>query len=195
MDVSRLAVESGYLQIVCNTITDELSRLPGDSRTQVGFLAVDSALHFFSMPDNVSQPHEMVMLDIDDVFLPCPENLIVNLKEREELIRDLLTQLSVKFCGTHDTNSALGAGLQAALKLLSATGGRVTVFQTCLPNIGPGALQPRENPNTRTNKDVPHLNPATDFYKRFALDCSGQQIAIDLFLLNSQYSDLATLCK
>ncbi|KAL6426198.1 hypothetical protein ACFW04_009032 [Cataglyphis niger] len=193
MDVSRLAVESGYLQIVCNTITDELSRLPGDSRTQVGFLAVDSALHFFSMPDNVSQPHEMIMLDIDDVFLPCPENLIVNLKEREELIRDLLAQLSVKFCGTHDTNSALGAGLQAALKLLSATGGRVTVFQTCLPNLGPGALQPREDPNTRANKDVPHLNPATDFYKRFALDCSGQQIAIDLFLLNSQYSDLATL--
>lgn len=28
-----------------------------------------------------------------------------------------------------------------------------------------------------------------------ALDCSGQQIAVDLFLLNSQYSDLATLCK
>lgn len=193
IDVSRLAVESGYLQIVCNTITDELSRLPGDSRTQVGFLAVDSALHFFSLPDNVSQPHEMIMLDIDDVFLPCPENLIVNLKEREELIRDLLAQLSIKFCGTNDTNNALGAGLQAALKLLSATGGRVTVFQTCLPNVGPGALQPREDPNTRANKDVPHLNPATDFYKRFALDCSGQQIAIDLFLLNSQYSDLATL--
>ncbi|XP_011883270.1 PREDICTED: protein transport protein Sec24A [Vollenhovia emeryi] len=193
LDVSRLAVESGYLQTVCNTITEELSSLPGDSRTQIGFLAVDSALHFFSMPDNVSQPHEMIVLDIDDVFLPCPENLIVNLKEREELVRDLLAQLPVKFCGTHDTNSALGAGLQAALKLLFATGGRVTVFQTCLPNIGPGALQPREDPNTRVNKDVPHLNPATDFYKRFALDCSGQQIAIDLFLLNSQYSDLATL--
>lgn len=195
MDVSRLAVESGYLQIVCNTIIDELSRLPGDSRTQIGFLAVDSALHFFSMPDNVSQPHEMIMLDIDDVFLPCPENLIVNLKEREGLVRDLLAQLPVKFCGTNDTSSALGAGLQAAFKLLSATGGRVTVFQTCLPNLGPGVLQPREDPNTRVNKDVPHLNPATDFYKRFALDCSGQQIAIDLFLLNSQYCDLATLCK
>lgn len=38
-----------------------------------------------------------------------------------------------------------------------------------------------------------HLGPATDFYKRLALDCSGQQIAVDLFLLNSQYSDLATL--
>ncbi|XP_076619720.1 protein transport protein Sec24AB isoform X1 [Colletes latitarsis] len=198
LDVSRLAVESGYLSIVCNVISEELSRLPGDGRTQIGFLAVDSAIHFFSIPDNVSQPQEMIMLDIDDVFLPCPENLIVNLKEREELLRDLLAQLPTKFQGTYDTNSALGAALQAAYKLMSPTGGRVTVFQTCLPNIGPGLLQPREDPNSRASKDVAHLNPVTDFYKRLALDCSGQQIAVDLFLLNSQYCDLATLsgmCK
>lgn len=198
LDVSRLAVESGYLNIVCNAISQELSRLPGDGRTQIGFLAVDSAIHFFSIPDNVSQPQEMIMLDIDDVFLPCPDNLLVNLKEREELVRDLLAQLPTKFQGTHDTNSALGAALQAAYKLMSSTGGRVTVFQTCLPNVGPGLLQAREDPNSRASKDVPHLNPATDFYKRLALDCSGQQIAVDLFLLNSQYCDLATLsgmCK
>ncbi|XP_031841096.1 protein transport protein Sec24AB isoform X2 [Nomia melanderi] len=198
LDVSRLAVESGYLNVVCNAISEELSRLPGDGRTQIGFLAVDSAIHFFSIPDNVSQPQEMIMLDIDDVFLPCPENLIVNLKEREELVRDLLAQLPTKFQGTHDTNSALGAALQAAYKLMSPTGGRVTVFQTCLPNVGPGLLQAREDPNSRASKDVPHLNPVTDFYKRLALDCSGQQIAVDLFLLNSQYCDLATLsgmCK
>ncbi|XP_017877677.1 protein transport protein Sec24B [Ceratina calcarata] len=198
LDVSRLAVESGYLSIVCDVIADELSRLPGDSRTQIGFLAVDSAIHFFGIPDNVSQPQEMIMLDINDVFLPCPDNLIVNLKEREELVRDLLAQLPTKFQGTHDTNSALGAALQAAYKLMSPTGGRVTVFQTCLPNIGPGILQAREDPNNRSSKDVAHLNPATDFYKRLALDCSGQQIAVDLFLLNCQYCDLATLsgmCK
>ncbi|XP_076236720.1 protein transport protein Sec24AB [Calliopsis andreniformis] len=198
LDVSRLAVESGYLNVVCNVISEELLRLPGDGRTQIGFLAVDSAIHFFSIPDNVSQPQEMIMLDIDDVFLPCPDNLVVNLKEREELVRDLLAQLPTKFQGTHDTNSALGAALQAAYKLMSPTGGRVTVFQTCLPNVGPGLLQAREDPNSRASKDVPHLNPVTDFYKRLALDCSGQQIAVDLFLLNSQYCDLATLsgmCK
>ncbi|KAI8428453.1 hypothetical protein MSG28_007265 [Choristoneura fumiferana] len=54
-----------------------------------------------------------------------------------------------------------------------------------------------EDPNARSSKDVAHLNPATDFYKRIALDCSGAQVAVDLFLLSSQYSDLATLsgCK
>lgn len=39
------------------------------------------------------------------------------------------------------------------------------------------------------------LNPITDFYKKLALDCSGQHIAVDLFILNSQFVDLATLCK
>lgn len=52
----------------------------------------------------------------------------------------------------------------------------------------------RENPNDRSAKEIQHLGPATDFYKRLALECSGQQIAVDVFLLNSQYSDLATIC-
>jgi protein transport protein SEC24 len=37
------------------------------------------------------------------------------------------------------------------------------------------------------------LGPTTDFYKKMALDCSGQQIAVDLFVLNNQHVDLATL--
>ncbi|XP_035201598.1 protein transport protein Sec24B-like [Oxyura jamaicensis] len=32
-----------------------------------------------------------------------------------------------------------------------------------------------------------------DFSKKLALDCSGQQTAVDLFLLSSQYADLASL--
>lgn len=37
------------------------------------------------------------------------------------------------------------------------------------------------------------LNPVNDFYKRLALECSGQQIAVDLFVVNSQFVDLATI--
>lgn len=42
--------------------------MPGDGRMQVGFIAIDSAIHFFSLPDGVSQPHEMIMLDVDGNF-------------------------------------------------------------------------------------------------------------------------------
>lgn len=42
-------------------------------------------------------------------------------------------------------------------------------------------------------QDIQHLSPATDFYKKLALDCSGQQVAVDLFLLSAQYCDLSSL--
>lgn len=53
-----------------------------------------------------------------DIFLPCPFSLVVNLNESKELIRDLITDLPKKFKESHDNNSALGAALQAAYKLM-----------------------------------------------------------------------------
>nr|NVI77969.1 Sec24AB ortholog [Cucujiformia] len=193
LDVSRAAIESGYLNLFCSVLQEELINLPGDSRTQVGFITYNSCLHFFMFAEGLSQPHEMTVLDIDDIFLPSPDNLLVNLKDRLELIRDLLNQLPTRYDNVYDNNSALGSALQAAHKMMSATGGRVTVFQASLPNIGPGALTAREDPNQRASPDVHNLKPANDFYKRLALDCSSQQIAVDLFIVNSQYVDIATI--
>ncbi|KAF6132762.1 SEC24-like protein B, COPII coat complex component [Phyllostomus discolor] len=136
----------------------------------------------------------LIVSDIDDVFLPTPDSLLVNLHESKELIKDLLNALPNMFTNTRETHSALGPALQAAFKLMSPTGGRVSVFQTQLPSLGAGLLQSREDPNQRSStKVVQHLGPATDFYKKLALDCSGQQTAVDLFLLSSQYSDLSSL--
>ena len=44
------------------------------------------------------------------------------------------------------------------------------------------------------SKDVLNLNPSSDFYKKLSLECAGEQIAVDIFLLAGQYSDLASLC-
>ena len=64
-----------------------------------------------------------------------------------------------------------------------------------LPNVGPGSLAAREAANVSGGgkMDSALLGPATDFYKKLALDCSGQQIAVDLFALGAHYLDLATL--
>ena len=35
LDVSRQAVETGYVKALCNVLLEELDKLPGDSRTQV----------------------------------------------------------------------------------------------------------------------------------------------------------------
>lgn len=92
--------------------------MPGDVRTQIGFVAYNSAVHFYSLAEGFNQPHEITVVDIDDPFLPCPDNLLINLNEYKDLIKDLLTQLPSRFAHTHDSNSALGAALQVAFKLM-----------------------------------------------------------------------------
>uniref|UniRef100_A0A146V1D4 SEC24 family, member A n=1 Tax=Fundulus heteroclitus TaxID=8078 RepID=A0A146V1D4_FUNHE len=194
LDVSHNAVETGYLSVFCQSLLDNINALPGDSRTKVGFITFDSTIHFYNLQEGLSQPQMLIVSDIEDIFLPTPDSLLVNLNESKELVQDLLKSLPNLFEKTMETQSALGSALQAAFKLLSPTGGRMSVFQTQLPNLGVGALQSREDPNQRASvKDVQHLSPATDFYKKLALDCSGQQVAVDLFLLSSQYCDLASL--
>ena len=70
---------------------------------------------------------------------------------------------------------------------------RITIFQSALPNVGPGALKSREIQSGDKSGEASLLNPSTDFYKKLALDCSGQQIAVDLFVLQNQHCDLATI--
>ena len=80
--------------------------------------------------------------------------------------------------------------LQMAFSLINEVGGRVTVMQARLPNIGAGALKSRENKDGKTQ----NFGPATDFYKRLALESVGKQVSYDLFAIGRNASiDLATL--
>lgn len=44
-------------------------------------------------------------------------------------------------------------------------------------------------------QDTLCMSPASDFYKKLALDCSSQQIGVDLFAFGGQFMDLTTICK
>ena len=52
----------------CETVLDVLDKIPGDSRTQIGFIAFDSAVHFFNLAENLSQPQMLTVGDIDGMF-------------------------------------------------------------------------------------------------------------------------------
>ena len=67
-------------------------------------------------------------------------------------------------------------------------------MQHSLPNHDDGSLKLREDSKLLgTPKETVLLQPATSFYKSFAVDCSPSQISIDVFLFNAQYADVATL--
>uniref|UniRef100_A0A672NGM0 Protein transport protein Sec24B-like n=1 Tax=Sinocyclocheilus grahami TaxID=75366 RepID=A0A672NGM0_SINGR len=186
LDVSHNAVESGYLNVFCQSLMDNLEKLPGDTRTHIGFVTFDSTVHFYNLQEGLSQPQMLVVSDIDDVFIPTHDSLLVNLKESKELVKDLLNALPGMFTHTRETQSALGPALQAAYKLMSPTGGRVSVFQTQLPTLGAGLLQSREDPNLRSSTKL-YCGTTTNKQKHYSsreLKLTSSQISAAALHLN-----------
>ena len=50
-----------------------LEFLPGDERTQVGFVTYDAAVHFYSFKAGLHAPQMLVVPDVDELFMPVPE--------------------------------------------------------------------------------------------------------------------------
>ncbi|OTF78276.1 transport Sec24-like protein, partial [Euroglyphus maynei] len=205
------AIQLGYIRNFANALLSSLDQIPGDSRTLIGFIAFDSKLHFFNLNDD--RPVHMVMPDIYDIFLPHADCLLVKFHSSRDKIEYFLRETLPNFpCNPNDDpskivadhQSALGPALQVAFKLISPTGGRITLIQTSLPsagNLSDGCvLQNREDPNQRTINSnqsnqalTPLLNPATDFFKKLSLECCEHQVTVDLFNLSPSFSDLATV--
>ncbi|KAI4164137.1 MAG: hypothetical protein LQ342_002101 [Letrouitia transgressa] len=197
-DVSYASVTSGLLATGARCILESLDRIPNaDGRTRLGFLAVDSSLHYFAIPRDDSENSETTMLvvsDLEEPFLPTPADLLVTLKECRENIENFLSKLQEMFQNTQNSSSCMGSALRAGHKLISPVGGKLTVLTACLPNIGHGKLELREDKKVLgTSKENSLLQTGNSFYKSFAVECSKNQVSIDMFLFSSQYQDVASL--
>ncbi|KAH7910275.1 Sec23/Sec24 trunk domain-containing protein [Hygrophoropsis aurantiaca] len=195
IDVSHTAVQSGMLATATRTILENLDRIPNeDGRTKVAIVAYDVALYFFSMPPGSSESTMLVVSDVDDVFLPKPTDLLVNMAESRASLEALLGRINEMFQDNHTVGSAMGPALQAGFKLMTPIGGKIIVLSSTLPSIGVGALKNREDPKILgTSKESGLLQAASPFYKSFAIDCSRAQVSIDMFLFSAAYQDVASL--
>lgn len=63
----------------------------------------------------------LVVSDIDDVFLPKPTDLLVNITEARASLEALLGRLNDMFQDNHTIGSALGPALQAGFKVMVST--------------------------------------------------------------------------
>ena len=79
---------------------------------QISFITYDRSVHFYSLPEGASQPTQLTVCDVDDIFLPSPSDLLVNLHEGNGLVRQLLESLPDMFASSYSTESSLGAALQ-----------------------------------------------------------------------------------
>lgn len=198
LDCTQASVNSGLLAVMSRVIKESLGRIPNpDGRMRIGFMAVDSSLHFFSIPPDNSENNEfqqLVVSDLEEPYLPMPSDLLVSLSQCRNNIESFLDRLPTMFQNTHVAGFALGSGLRSAHKLISPLGGKLTVIGASLPNVGHAALHPREDKSLLgTGKEASLLQPGNNWYKSFAVECSKNQVSVDMFLFSSQYQDVATL--
>ncbi|KAI8870926.1 hypothetical protein GQ42DRAFT_121572 [Ramicandelaber brevisporus] len=195
IDVSYPAVQCGMLESVSRSILSSLDGLSNeDERTKVGFICVDTNLYYFNLGYNLNEPQMLIVPELDDVFLPIPSDLLVNLCESKSVIESLLHRLPGMFRNNHCVGNALGSALQSAKTLLGATGGKIVVLQASLPDKGAGALRLRDHSKSLgTATESGLLHSSSDFYKDYAPSCFKLQVSVDVFSFGSNTADLATL--
>ncbi|KAL3517621.1 hypothetical protein ACH5RR_020210 [Cinchona calisaya] len=195
IDVSVCAVRSGMLEVVAQTIKSCLDSLPGFPRTQIGFITYDSTVHFYNMKSSLTQPQMMVVSDLDDIFVPLPDDLLVNLSESRTVVDAFLDSLPSMFQENVNVESAFGPALKAALMVMSQLGGKLLIFQNTLPSLGAGRLRLRGDDARVYGTDKEHTLrvPEDPFYKQMAADFSKFQIAVNVYAFSDKYTDIATL--
>ena len=135
----------------------------------------------------------MVMSDLDELVVPFPEHLLVNLNESKDLVRATFQSLPSMFAHAQTTKSCLGSALKAAKAILDMVGGKIIVFQCSIPNCGDGAIDRKEDqslkcaPNSElihthpvfrgTPKELSQLEPFSDFYKQVSV-CESQTVDV-----------------
>jgi protein transport protein SEC24 len=75
-------------------------------------------LWILSMQSSLTHPQMMVISDLDDVFVPFPDDLIVNLSESRSTVESFLDGLSSMFQGNMNEESAFGPALKAAFMVM-----------------------------------------------------------------------------
>jgi protein transport protein SEC24 len=200
LDVSYNAVRTGMFRAAATAILSVLDQFP--ARTQIGFITFDSSIQFYNLKSTLTVPQMLVVGELEESLLPLPSDLLVNLQESKVVVKALLERFAAPdgmFSTTTNVESALGAALNAAGRILGRIGGKLSIFLSNLPTLGPNALANREDKSVYgTDAETALLAPADNRFKEFALLYCRDQISVDIYAMieqqsGSQYLDLASL--
>merc|ERR1719273_1105568 len=203
-------MKEGVVQLICENMKQMLKEnLPRDincdqennqSKMRVGFMTYDSKINFYNINGaKLSQPQQMTVGDVHDMFVPLADGLFTSLDESEAVIDILMEQIPQMFGDTRETETILGPVIQAGKEAFKAAGcaGKLIVFHHNLPVAeAPGKLKNRDDRKVLgTEKEKTVLTPQTKDYNEFGQQCVSVGCTVDLFLFNNAYVDVATLSQ
>jgi len=200
IDVGASAIRSGMLGGVASAISKSLDDLPGGSRTKVGFVTFDTAVHYYSLRPGSDKAQMMVVADLDELFVPAPDHLLSDLRDCREAVDHFLENLPTMFREEDaPEDSCLGPALKAAFTIVKSIGGRMSIFQAAPPSLGEGAIRMgREAGHGRilgTADESNLLKAEVNWYRDTALEFSKAQIAVDMYMFPERHIDCASLVE
>nr|KAJ0192677.1 hypothetical protein LSAT_V11C800426250 [Lactuca sativa] len=147
------------------------------------------------LESSLTQPQMMVVSDLDDIFIPLPDDLLVNLSESRTVVDAFLDSLPSMFQDNVNVESAFGPALKAAFMVMSQLGGKLLIFQSSLPSLGVGRLRLRGDDIRAYGTDREHALriPEDPFYKQMAADFTKYQVAVNVYAFSDKYTDIASL--
>lgn len=78
-------------------------------------------LLFLACQSSLTQPQMMVVSDLDDMFVPLPDDLLVNLSESRSVVEALVDSLPSMFQDNVNVESAFGPALKAAFMIMASS--------------------------------------------------------------------------
>merc|ERR1719220_1496569 len=205
IDVSYPMMKEGIVQMICSNMKEMLKNLPRDmycdkqKTMKVGFMTYDSKINFYNINGALTQPQQMTVGDVNDMFVPLADGLFVDAEEAEAVIDSLMEQIPAMFGDTRETETILGPVIQAGKEAFKAANcaGKLIVFHHNLPVAeAPGKLKNRDDRKVLgTEKEKTVLTPQTKIYNNFGQECVAVGCSVDLFLFNNAYIDVATLSQ
>jgi len=194
-DVSKTAIDTGYLPIVTTSILKaiESNAIPGGDRTRVGFLTYDDKVHYYNLKSTLKQPQMIVNTDDDPDFLPLPEDLMVNLEDSKELVTELLNQLPVMFSDSSEYDTNLDHVVKSIGILTKATGAKVFLFESAPMSNKFPHLAVTNKPGVRDRPEL--LKSTSHLLKNYAVELSHYYVSIDQFVIvgHNTFKNTATL--
>lgn len=86
------------------------------SSPQLAKLYVNYSVILFQ--SSLTQPQMLVVSDLDDIFIPLPDDLLVNLSESRSVVETFLDSLPSMFQDNMNLESAFGPALKAVFMIL-----------------------------------------------------------------------------
>merc|ERR1712088_238850 len=162
-------------------------------------MTYDSKINFYNCNAALAQPRQMTVGDVDDMFVPLAEGLMVDVNQSEAVIDSLMEQIPAMFGDTRETETILGPVIQAGKEAFKAAecAGKLIIFHHNLPVAdAPGKLKNRDDRKVLgTDKEKAVLTPQSKDYNQFGQECVRVGCSVDLFLFNNAYIDIATISQ